>query len=81
MSALQVIGSIVGRTQKTFTGKKGAFTVATYFVVNGDGRPLEVKSINLTRKAGEKISVPVYMKHWKTERGTGVDLVELVDQN
>ena len=78
MSALSVKGQIVGKTVKTIKGKNGPFDVATYFIVNGDGqRPLELRSYNTGRKSGEKVDVPVYLKFWRTERGSGCNVVEL----
>jgi len=54
--------------------------VATYYVVNGSGKPIELKSLEAKREPGEEIEVPVYQKFWKTDRGSGVDLLELVDR-
>ena len=79
MSALIVRGTIVGKIQKKFKGKKGPFEIATYYVVNGEGKPIELKSIDISRTSGEEIECPVYMKFWRTEKSSGCDLVELTD--
>lgn len=79
MSALTVKGKIVGKVQKTIKPKNGndPFDVATYFIINGSGgRPLELNSYNTTRKSGENIDCPVYVRAWRSEKGYGAQIVE-----
>ena len=79
MSGLTVKGKIVGRIIKNIKPKQGQpFDVATYYIVGGDGRkPIELRSYNTGRKTGQEVECPVYIKMWRGEKSSGVNIVEI----
>lgn len=84
MSAMIVKGKIVGKVVKNIRPKSGKepFDVATYFIVNGDGgKPVEMKSYDCSRKAGQSIECPVYVRPWRSENSYGASIHEIQEKN
>lgn len=80
---VSVTGKIIGTTQKQISPRQGGkqfdpFTIYTYFIQDDDGgRPTEVQSSVNSRKNGQKVDLPVYVRTWGKGDRHGFQLREI----
>lgn len=82
----ELSGKIIGITEKEIRPRQGGkqfdpFTIYTYFVQDADGgRPEELESSLNSRKIGDKVKIPFYIRTWASGNRHGHQIREIEEK-